>query len=200
MNRYAIAAVAALSLVCSAQAAKLKIGDPAPKFSGLATADGKSISLADLKDKDVVVVAITCNHCPVAVAYEDRLIEFAKKHAGKDSKVALVAINVNNLDADKLPAMTERAKSKGFNFPYAYDPSQKIARDLGAEKTPEIFVFNKERRLVYTGAMDDNMKADKVTKTYLVDAVKSALKGEACKPETTAAVGCGIKFDAKGDK
>lgn len=195
MNRYAIAAVAALSLVCSAQAAKLKIGDPAPKFSGLATADGKSISLADLKDKDVVVVAITCNHCPVAVAYEDRFIEFAKKHCGKDSKVALVAINVNNLEADKLPAMTERAKSKGFNFPYAYDPTQQIAKDLGATKTPEVFVFNKDRRLVYTGAIDDSMKADKVTKTYLVDAVKAAVKGEACKPETTPAVGCRIKFD-----
>jgi peroxiredoxin len=195
MIRYAIAAVAALSLVCSAHAAKLKIGDPAPKFSGLETTDGKSISLDDLKDKDVVVVAITCNHCPVAVAYEDRFIEFAKKHCGKDSKVAMVAINVNNLEADKMPAMKERAKSKGFNFTYAYDPTQKIAKDLGATKTPEVFVFNKERRLVYMGAVDDNMKADKVTKTYLVDAVKATLKGEACKPETTPAVGCGIKFE-----
>src|SRR5262245_49688542 len=120
MIRYAMATVAALCLVASSQAAPLKIGEPAPKFSGLETADGKSVSLADFKDKDVVVIAITCNHCPVAVAYEDRIIEFAKKHAGKDSKVALIAINVNNIEEDRLDKMKERAKTKGFNFPYAY--------------------------------------------------------------------------------
>jgi peroxiredoxin len=195
MIRYAMATVAALCLVASSQAAPLKIGEPAPKFSGLETADGKSVSLADFKDKDIVIIAITCNHCPVAVAYEDRIIEFAKKHASKDSKVALVAINVNNGEADRLDKMKERAKTKGFNFAYAYDPSQKIAKDLGATKTPEFFVFNKERRLVYTGALDDNMKSDKVEKTYLVDAVKAVLSGKTPSPETTKPVGCGIQFD-----
>lgn len=195
MFRFAVATVAALCLVASTQAAPLKIGEPAPKFSGLETTDGKSISLADLKDKDVVVVAITCNHCPVAVAYEDRLIEFAKKHAGKDSKVALVAINVNNIEDDRMDKMKVRAKTKGFNFTYAYDPTQKIAKDLGATKTPEFFVFNKERRLVYTGAMDDSMKADKVTKTYVVDAVKATLAGKTPETETTKPQGCGIKFE-----
>jgi peroxiredoxin len=198
MFRFAAAAVAALALVATTQAAPLKIGEPAPKFTGLECAtSGKSCSLEDLKDKDVLVVCITCNHCPVAVAYEDRLVAFAKKHCGKDSKVALVAINVNNSEADKLPAMKDRAKNKGFNFPYAYDPSQKIARDLGASKTPEFFVFNKERRLVYTGAMDDSMKADKVSKHYVEDAVVAALKGQTPAKETTPAVGCGIQYDKK---
>jgi peroxiredoxin len=162
----------------------------------LETADGKSVSLADFKDKDVLVVAITCNHCPVAIAYQDRMIEFAKKYAGPDGKVALVAINVNNSEADKLPKMKDVAKEKGFNFPYAYDPSQKIARDLGAAVTPEFFVFNKERRLVYTGAMDDAMRGE-VTKHYLTDAVDAALKGETPKVETSTRQGCGIQFDKK---
>src|SRR5689334_10260242 len=82
---------------------KLSIGDSAPAFSKLPGTDGKDHSLDQFKDKDVVVVIVTCNHCPVAVAYEDRIIAFAKKYAGeKDSKVGVVAINVNNLDADKL--------------------------------------------------------------------------------------------------
>lgn len=197
MTRFVTAAFAAAVLAVSAQAAPIKIGSPAPTFSGLETADGKSVSLADYKDKDVLVVCITCNHCPVAIAYQDRMVEFAKKYAGADAKVALVAINVNNSEADKLPKMKDVAKEKGFNFPYAYDPSQKIAKDLGAAVTPEFFVFNKERRLVYTGAMDDNMNADKVTKHYLTDAVDAALKGETPKVATSQRKGCGIQYDKK---
>lgn len=146
MFRFAVASCIALVMGASVDAAKLKIGDPAPKFSGLECADGKSISFDDLKNKDVIVICTTCNHCPYAKGVEDRLIEFNKKFCGNDSKVAFVAINVNTSDDDKLDKMKERAKSKGFNFAYAYDPTQKIARDLGAEKTPEFFVFNKEDR------------------------------------------------------
>jgi peroxiredoxin len=200
MNRFVTAAFAAAVFAATAVAAPLKIGSPAPNFSGLESADGKSVSLADFKDKDVVVVCITCNHCPVAIAYQDRIVDFARKHAGSDSKVAFVAINVNNGAEDKLDKMKERAKEKGFTFPYAYDPSQKIARDLGAARTPEFFVFDKERRLVYTGAMDDNMKDEKVTKHYLADAVDAAIKGEAPKTQTTPAVGCGIQYERKASK
>jgi peroxiredoxin len=199
MVRFASALVVALASVAVVQAGPLKIGSPAPSFSGLECAtSGKSCSMADLKNKDVVVFVVTCNHCPVAKAYEDRLIEFAKKHAGTDSKVALVAFSVNPGEDDSLPKMKERAKEKGFVFPYLYDPTQKIARDLGATATPEFFVFNKDRRLVYTGAMDDNMKPEKVTKHFVEDAVKSALKGETPAIETTKPVGCSIKY--KSDK
>jgi len=196
MSRFASAAFAAAVFAIAAQAAPMKIGSKAPEFSGLETADGKSASLADFKDKDVLVICITCNHCPVAKAYQDRIIQFAKKY-GEDSKVGLVAINVNNMEEDRLPKMKEVAKEKGFTFPYAYDPTQKIARQLGATRTPEFFVFDKERKLVYTGALDDSMNPGKVTKHYLVDAVEAALKGEAPKAQTTRPEGCPIQFDRR---
>jgi peroxiredoxin len=187
--------VLVVAVASMATAAPLKIGAPAPEFKDLSATDGKSYSLDTMKDKEVVIVCITCNHCPVAVAYEDRLIEFAKKHAGADSKVGFIAVNVNNIDADKMDKMKERAKDKGFNFTYAYDPSQKIAVSLGATVTPEFFVFNKERKLVYHGAMDDNMNAEKVTKHYLVDALEATLKGETVSTPTSAPRGCGIQYE-----
>jgi peroxiredoxin len=172
---------------------KLNIGDPAPVFKDLEATDGHKYSLDSFKDKDVLVVCITCNHCPVAVAYEDRLINFAKKYGGKDSKVGLIAINVNNLEADKLPKMKERANEKGFNFVYAYDPSQKIGRDLGASVTPEFFVFGKDRKVIYMGAMDDSQNSPKVN--YLEAAVEAALKGETPKTKETRARGCSVKYE-----
>ena len=97
--------------------------------------------------------------------------------------------------------MKERAKEKGFNFPYLYDASQKIAKDLGATATPEFFVFNKERRLIYTGAMDDNMKADKATKTVRRQTPSTpALKGETPKTETTPPDGLRHPFAKKSAK
>jgi len=172
---------------------KLNIGDVAPVFKDLEATDGNKYSLDSFKDKDVLVVCITCNHCPVAVAYEDRIIGFVKKHAGKDSKVGFVAINVNNLEADKLPKMKERANEKGFNFVYAYDPSQKIGRDLGASVTPEFFVLGKDRKVIYMGAMDDSQSSPKVN--YLEAAVEAALKGETPKTKETRARGCSVKYE-----
>jgi peroxiredoxin len=196
MVRFASTALVAFVSVAALQAAPLKIGSAAPKFNELqcATMPGKSASLDSFKDKDVVVYVITCNHCPVAKAYEDRLIDFAKKYTGKDKKVALVAFSVNTSEADSMDHMKERAKEKGFNFPYLYDGSQQIAKELGATSTPEFFVFNKDRKLVYTGAMDDSMNAEKVTKHYVEDAVSAALKGDKPATETTKAVGCGIQW------
>jgi thiol-disulfide isomerase/thioredoxin len=197
MIRYAAALVAVVALTCPAVAGefnkKLTIGDAVPVFQNLEATDGKMYSLDSYKDKDVFVVCITCNHCPVAVAYEDRIINFAKKYAGKDSKVGFVAINVNNLEADKLPKMKERAKEKGFNFTYAYDPSQKIGRDLGASVTPEFFVYNKDRKLVYMGAMDDAQNNPKIN--YLEPAVAAALKGTMPTTKETRARGCTIKYE-----
>ncbi|MFL5331332.1 MAG: thioredoxin family protein [Gemmataceae bacterium] len=198
MVRFAVAAVAALALVAPSQAAPLKVGDPAPKFAGLESAtSGKKFSFDDYKDKDVLVICTTCNHCPFAKAYESRLVKFAKDYAGADGKVALIAVNVNTEGDDSFDKMKERAKEKSFNFEYLFDPSQKIAVDLGATATPEFFVFDKNRKLVYTGAMDDNKDYAKATKHYVEDAVKAALKGE--KPETTktAPVGCRIQFNKK---
>jgi peroxiredoxin len=201
MFRFATAVLVAAGLAlvnplhAADKAKTLSIGDAAPQWKDLEGVDGKKHSLADLKDKDVVVLVITCNHCPVAVAYEDRIIDFAKKHASAGSKVGLVAVNVNNLEADKMPAMKSRAKEKGFNFAYLYDPTQKIAKDYNAKVTPEFYVLNKDRKVVYHGAMDDSMKSPKVN--YLEAAVTAALKNEKPTTAETTARGCTVKFDSK---
>lgn len=169
----------------------LNIGDAAPAWSKLPGVDGKEHSLDDLKDKKVVVVVFTCNSCPVATDYEDRVIAFAKKYA---DRVGVVAINVNRAPADSFEKMKTRAEEKGFPFPYLYDESQKIAKDFGAQFTPEFFVLNSERKVVYMGGMDNASDAAKITKNYLEPAVEAALKGE--KPETaeTRAIGCRIRY------
>jgi thiol-disulfide isomerase/thioredoxin len=180
---------------------KFGIGSPAPNFSNLpnATEPGKTMSLSDLKDREILVICITCNHCPVAVMYEDRLIEFAKKYNVTDpnSKVGFVAINVNNLEQDKLPKMVERAKEKGFNFPYLYDETQAIGRALKATVTPEFYVFDKNRKLIYRGAMDDNNRAAEAKTNYLVAAVEAGLKGTAPATAETKARGCSVKYENK---
>lgn len=173
----------------------LSIGDKAPAWSDLPGVDGKKHSLADLKDKDAVVVVFTCNSCPYAVDYEDRSIAFAKKHAGPDGRVGLVAINVNKVPDDRLPRMKQRAEEKEFPYPYLYDETQKIARDYGAIFTPEFYVLDKDRKVVYMGAMDDNSNPQKVTKSYLEPAVQAALKGELPETKETGAVGCRIRYE-----
>jgi peroxiredoxin len=199
MIRHAAAAlVAGLCLVSACEAGgktKLKVGDAAPTFNALPGIDGKALSLSDVKS-DVLVVCITCNHCPVAQGYEDRIIDFVKKNC-KDGKVSLVAINVNNSEADKLPKMKERAAEKGFNFPYLYDSSQAIATALGAKVTPHFFVFNKERKLVYQGAMDNNNDANKATMNYLEPAAAAALRGETPATASTGARGCPIQYERR---
>jgi peroxiredoxin len=198
MIRYAVAALVAglcLTNACNAQGTNLKVGDAAPAFNALPGVDGKAMSLTDAKG-DVLVVCITCNHCPVAIAYEDRIIDFVKKNS-KDGKVSFVAINVNNNDTDKLPNMKKRAEEKGFNFPYLYDASQQISRELGAKVTPHFFVFNKERKLVYQGAMDNNNDASKATANYLQAAVDSTLRGETPATASTSARGCGIQYEKR---
>lgn len=198
MYRFAWAAVAALALVGSASAGPLEIGAKAPEFNSLECAtSGKHCSMADLKGKDVLVVVFTCNHCPVAKAYEGRMMDLAKTYGGKDGKVGVVAINVSEISDDGLSAMKSRAKEKGYTFAYLFDPSQKTGRDFGATRTPEWFVFDKERKLVYHGAFDDNMKADEAKQAYVVDAVKAALKGEKPAKTSTKPSGCGIQYKKK---
>jgi peroxiredoxin len=173
---------------------KLKIGDPAPPWTDLPGVDGKKHTLADLKGKDAVVVVFTCNSCPIAAGYEDRLIAFAKKHCGPDGRTALVAINVNTIAADRLDKMEERAKDKGFNFPYLYDETQKIAKDYGASYTPEFFVLTKDRKIAYMGAMDDRNNEKDAKTSYLEPAVEAVLKGEKPAKAETLARGCAIRF------
>ncbi len=173
---------------------KVSLGDTAPEFTKLPAADGKYYSLSDFENKDVLVMVVTCNHCPVAVAYEDRIIELAKKYASKeDSKVGVIAVSFSNGEADRLDKMTERSKEKGFNFPYLHDAGQELGRALGASVTPEVFVFDKQRKIVYMGAFDDSM--DKPKESYVTAAVDAALSGKSVKTGETRPHGCNIRYE-----
>lgn len=175
----------------------LSIGDAAPAWEKLPGVDGKTLSLADLKGKDVVVLVFTCNSCPFAVDYEDRLVAFAKKYCTPEGKVALVAVNVNQIDEDSLPKMKERAEKKGFTFPYLFDETQQIAKDYGATFTPEFFVLDRERKIVYMGAMDDQTDPAKVTARYVETAVEAVLGGKAIEVKETVARGCLVRYARK---
>jgi peroxiredoxin len=168
----------------------LKLGDPAPKWSGLRGTDDAKHGLTDYAKAKVLVVVFTCNNCPVAKAYEDRLIALAKVYQSKGVQVVALDVNKN----EDLEEMKERAKEKEFNFPYLNDPSQKSARDHGATNTPHVFVFDKARKLVYLGGIDDNMDDSEVKHTYLRDALDSILAGKTPKKQQTAHPGYGIKW------
>jgi len=137
------------------------VGDIATDFK-LENIDGKMVSLADYKDAKGFIVIFTCNTCPYAVAYEDRIIELDKKYADKGYPV--IAIMPNNTDVkpgDNMEAMQARAKSKGFTFPYLIDEGQKIYPQYGATKTPHVYVLQKTAKgnqVKYIGAIDDNYK------------------------------------------
>jgi peroxiredoxin len=170
-----------------------EIGSPAPAWENLTGIDDKQHSLKDLADAKAVAVIFTCNSCPVAVAYEDRIVALANDY--KDKGVEIVAINVNNSESNKLPAMKTRAEEKGFNFAYLYDPSQQIARDYGATVTPHAFVLDQQRTIVYEGAIDNNQDASAASEQYLRAAIDASLAGQ--KPATTSTkeVGCGIQYE-----
>lgn len=169
----------------------LNIGDAAPAWKNLPGTDGATHSLDDLKDKKLVVVVFTCNSCPVAADYEDRIIALAKKYA---DKATFVAINVNRIAEDSLPKMQERARDKGYPFAYLYDETQQIAKDYGATFTPEFFVLGPDRKIVYMGGMDDNSDASAVKNNYLEPAIEAALAGEAPATKETVARGCRIRY------
>jgi peroxiredoxin len=175
---------------------KLSIGDPAPIWRDLPGTDGKKHALADLADKDVVVLVFTCNSCACSEEYEDRVIAFANKYM---DKVALIAVNVNTIPDDRLDAMKKKADKKKFPFPYLHDETQKIARDYGATYTPEFFVLTKDRKIAYMGAMDDKTNVAEVKEKYLEAAVDAVLKGDKPIKGETVAHGCLIRFKRTRD-
>ena len=188
-----VLATVMMILTACGYAGELKIGDAAPDFKGIVGTDDNKHDLADFKDFELVVLVFTCNHCPVAKAYEDRLVALQKDYRGKG--VQLVAVNVNNLPADRLDAMKKRAKQKGFHFPYLYDATQKIGHDYGATVTPHVFLLDKDRRVAYMGAIDDNMKQDDVKTSYLRNAIDALLGGKNPPEQTTKQFGCSIKYE-----
>jgi peroxiredoxin len=171
---------------------KVVIGQPAPKFVGLVGTDGKSHSLDDYKSAKVIVIAFTCNHCPVAQMYEDRFIRFAR--AQKKRGVVFVAISSSLLPPDSLDKMRERAARKGFDFPYLSDANQDIAKAYGATVTPHLFVLDRDRNIAYMGKFDDDIEPEKVQRSYVRDAVHVLLEGKRPDPTETRATGCGIEY------
>lgn len=172
----------------------LSVGDAAPAWAKLPGTDGQEHSLADLADKPVVVVVFTCGSCPVAADYESRIGDLIKAHSGADGKVAVVPICVNNVAGDDLEALKKRVADRKLPFQYLHDKTQKIAKDYGANTTPEFFVLNKDRKVVYMGALDDSTAPDKVKARYVDDAITAALAGKTAEPKEVIARGCRIRY------
>lgn len=173
------------------------IGDEATDFN-LKNIDGNFVSLSDYKDSKGFLVIFTCNHCPYAIAYEDRIIALDKKYAPLGYPV--IAINPNNPEVqpeDNFENMQKRAAEKGFTFPYLVDEGQKIYPQYGATKTPHVFLLNKEKGkniVRYIGTIDNNYSdANDVSERYVEDAVDALLAGKPIEKTTTVAIGCTIK-------
>lgn len=173
----------------------LKIGDRALPFA-LPGVDGKQHTLEEYADRQALVVIFSCNHCPYVRAWEDRMVQIQADYA--DRGVQLVAINPNDTvkyPADSMEAMIQRAQEKGFNFPYLQDETQAIARAYGAERTPEVFLFDQQRILCYHGAIDDNYDNPAAVKQhYLRDALEAVLNGKTVLISETPPVGCTVKW------
>jgi peroxiredoxin len=185
----------------------LENGEPAPEFElpgvtgeGHATLDFEWYSLDDF-DATALVVVFTCNHCPTAQAYEDRIVAIQADYDDAD----LVAVNPNNAveehaggnefyPTDSIEHMNVRADTAGFTFPYLRDESQAVAEAYGAQCTPHAFVFDGDRRLVYQGAIDDDRDGEDVTERYVRGAVDAVLAGEEYPTETVSPMGCSTKW------
>ena len=174
---------------------QLSIGQTLPHFAGLRGVDGKPHSDSEFK-QGVLIVVFSCNHCPYVQAYEDRMMDFQREYTGKG--VELVAINSNeekNYPEDSYDEMVKRAGMRKFNFPYLRDADQLAANAFGATHTPQFFVFDRERKLRYSGKLDDNWKVPADAREhYLRDAVDAILAGKPVKVPETHSIGCTIKW------
>ena len=177
---------------------ELEIGSAMPlKDFQLADISGKNITLANAKGDAGTLVIFSCNTCPWVIRWEDRYVTLANTYAPKG--IGMIAVNSNAArfgSEDSLEEMVEHAKNNGYNFPYAQDPGSKLATAFGATKTPHIYLFNADDKLVYLGAIDDNAKnAKKVEVPFLANAIDALLAGKPINPQATKALGCSIKFN-----
>ena len=185
----------------------LEIGEKAPDFR-LPAVDGKLYRLADFAGADVLVIVFTCNHCPTAQAYEDRIKRIAADY--RDKGAALVAISPNDPKAvrldelgyadmgDSFEDMKVRARDMQYNFPYLYDgEDQKVSRAYGPARTPHVFIFDKQRKLRYEGGIDDAEKPELARSHDARNAIEALLKGRKVPAERTRTIGCSIKWSDK---
>lgn len=170
-----------------------KIGEVATDFK-LKNVDNKLFSLSDIKNAKGYIVVFTCNECPFAKMYEDRLIALHKEYAAKGYSV--VAINPNSSaknDKENFKAMQKRANEKGFPFVYLVDNGT-VFSQYGAVRTPHVFLLDKERKVQYIGAVDNNSRsAENVTEKYVENAIKALDNGKKPNPSLTKAIGCPVK-------
>ena len=160
----------------------------------LAGVDGRIYEDTDF-EQVVVVLVQACNHCPYVQAWEDRLRKISRSHEKKD--VAVVALCSNDplvSPEDTFELMVQRANQLGLEYIYLYDSDQSLARSLGATRTPEVFLFDRERSLKYHGAIDDNRDEAEVASHYLEDALNAVLAGRSPKIDDTSPVGCTVKW------
>jgi len=176
---------------------ELTIGEKVSDFS-LKNVDGKMVSLSNFSKAKGFIVIFTCNHCPYAQAYQDRIIELDKRYKVLGYPVIAISPNDPELQPeDSFEKMVTRAKEKGYTFPYLIDATQEVYRKFGAKRTPHVFLLEKKGSdlvVQYIGAIDDNYTdASKVTSPYLANAVDNLLAGKTPEPAFTKAIGCSIK-------
>lgn len=174
-----------------------QVGDKAMDFK-LKNIDGKFVSLGNYPNAKGFIVIFTCNHCPYAKAYQDRIIELDQKYKSKGYPVIAINSNDPQLEpTDSYQEMVVRAKEKSYTFPYLFDETQDVYRKFGAKRTPHVFLLQKQGMdlvVKYIGAIDDNYQdASKVTTPYLSNAVDALLAGKNPDPTFTKAIGCSIK-------
>lgn len=172
----------------------LQLGNEAPPFS-LPGVDGNVHSLDDYGDAPALAIIWSCNHCPYVQAWEGRMSEIQRDYESRGAR--LVAINSNDVaryPEDSFEEMKARASREGFAFDYLHDEDQAVARAYGPSRTPEVFLFDAGRRLVYHGAIDDSRDERAVGKTYLRDALEALLEDREPPAAQTEPVGCSIKW------
>ena len=172
----------------------LALAHQAPSFA-LPGIDGREHTLESYGDAAVLVLIQSCNHCPYVIAWEGRMNDLQRDYAGRGVRV--VAFNSNDASrypADSFAEMVARSKRERFSFDYLHDAEQSLARVLGSERTPEVFVFDRERRLAYHGAIDDSRDETAVTRRYARDALDALLAGRPVPVAETTPVGCSVKW------
>ena len=202
------ATLAALVLSSSLSAgeynAVVDIGDRMPGFGPLPTADGGTLSSSEL-DSDVLVLVSLANHCPWSRGTERDLMRTIRRFERDRLSVEVVGFSVSRREADRLAAMRERAESRSYNFRYVFDESQRLGRALGAARTPEYFVYDAGRRLVYTGLLHDSPALERRGKLrypngeplvfYVDDAVRAAVAARRPKTAETRPHGCSVSYE-----
>jgi len=171
----------------------VKLGSVAPYFN-LPDTLGKDVSIEDF-DSELLIIVFTCNHCPYAKAVEDRLIKLGKEYKNDVDFVLISSNDSENYPEDSPKKMAERHTEKGYPFPYLFDETQEVAKAYSAVCTPDIFLYNDDRKLEYRGRIDDNWQnPEQVEREELKMAIEAVLNGKAIDFEQKPSMGCNIKW------